>query len=308
MITVIIPCYNEELTIGKTIQELKSLGENNLEIIVVDNSSTDSTAALARNFGAKVIKEPIKGKGRAFRRGLSAMDKSTSIICLIDGDNTYGVEKLSDAKNLILDEGFEMVVGSRKKAESLISLEYRAGHQFGNFIFTRVNKLLFNSNINDSLSGWRVMSQKFALSFFGGNSNFELEMELNVHAFRLGVPVTSVDVQYRNRPKNSVSKLNTIRDGYAIFRKTIQLFKQERPKVAYSLLGLPFLLVGIILFNRAFFNFILTGTVEYLPSLVVSVICILITFSFWITGTILENNLKTRLDFARFIYNYKDRA
>lgn len=304
MITVIIPCYNEELTISKTIHELKSLGRNDLTIVVVDNASTDGTALIAKECGVKVLKEPLRGKGRAFRRGLSSLDKSTSIVALIDGDNTYGIESLLEASNLVSNEGYEMVVGVRTTDETSSSLEYRLGHRFGNFLFTNMNKLLFKSTIGDSLSGWRVMSRQFALSFFGGNSNFELETELNVHAFRLDVPVACVKILYRSRPYNSTSKLNTFKDGLAIFQRVIQLFKQERPKVAYFILSLPFLLGGLILFNRAFFNFLDTGLVEFLPSLVVSVSCFIITLSLWVTGTILDNNLKTRLDLARLIYHY----
>jgi len=304
MITVIIPCHNEELTIAKTIQELMNLEIGDLDIVVVDNASTDGTALIAKQCGARVVREPFKGKGRAFRKGLYCIDRSTSVIFLIDGDNTYGTESLPEATNLIKNEGYEMVVGVRTIADNSSTLEYRVGHKIGNYFFTSLNKLLFRSKIGNSLSGWRVMSRQFAQSFFGGNSNFELEMELNVHAFRLDVPVTCVKTLYTGRPQNSISKLHTFKDGLAIFKRVIQLFKQERPRAAYTLISLPFLLGGIILFNRAFFNYLETGLVEFLPSLVVSGTCLILTLSLWVTGTILEHNLNTRLDIARLIYHY----
>jgi len=304
MITVIIPCHNEALTISKTIDELRSLGRSDLSIVVVDNSSTDGTKLIAQECGVKVLNEPLRGKGRAFRRGLSGLSKSTSVVALIDGDNTYGIESFLAAINLVLNEGYEMVVGVRTIDGNSSSLEYRLGHRFGNLLFTKINQLLFKSTIEDSLSGWRVMSRKFALSFFGGNSNFELEMELNVHAFRLKVPVACVKILYRGRPQNSISKLNTFKDGIAIFRRVIQLFMQERPKVAYSILLIPFLFGGLILFYRAFFEYLNTGLVEFLPSLVVSVGSLIVALSLWVTGIILDNNLKTRLDLSRSIYHF----
>jgi len=108
MITVIIPCHNEELTIAKTIQELMNLEIGDLDIVVVDNASTDGTALIAKQCGARVVREPFKGKGRAFRKGLYCIDRSTSVIFLIDGDNTYGTESLPEATNLIKNEGYFM--------------------------------------------------------------------------------------------------------------------------------------------------------------------------------------------------------
>ena len=303
MLTVIIPCFNEELTVGKTIDTIKASVKKNLKIIVVDNGSTDKTSTIARKHGAKVVVEPMKGKGHAFRRGLLNIDHKTKYVGLIDGDATYGTTPLLTATKLISEFGFEMVIGTRTLTNTFDAGTYRTGHKFGNFLFTKLNRVLFKSDVEDALSGWRVMSKSFALSFFGGNSNFELETELNVHAFRLGVRVANVSVDYNSRPANSNSKLNTIKDGLLIFLKHLRLWREERPRFAYNILALPFLFVGGALFNRALSNFIESGIVSHFPSLIVAVGFFVISLSLTIAGIILENNLLIRTQLARFVYN-----
>jgi len=303
VLTVIIPCFNEELTVGKTIKDIKAAGGKKLRVIVVDNGSTDKTSSVALKHGAEVVTEPMKGKGYAFRRGLLSIDQKTRFIGLIDGDATYDTTSLLTAVKLISDSGYEMVIGNRTPINTFNVDVYRTGHKFGNFLFTKLNRVLFKSDVEDALSGWRVMSKNFALSFFGGNSNFELETELNVHAFRLGVKITNIKVGYKSRPVNSSSKLNTFKDGMLIFMKHLRLWREERPKVAYNIMAIPILIIGGVLFNRSLSNYIDSGIVTHFPSLIVAVGLFIISLSLVLAGIILENNLLVRTQFARFVYN-----
>jgi len=301
MISVIIPCLNEELSIADTIKELKSSSVYALEIIVVDNGSTDKTFEVACALGVEVIREPKQGKGFAFRRGLSRVSESSEAIFMIDGDSTYSPAKLDLAHKLIVEMGFDMVVGTRV-VSSGNDHAYRFGHRTGNRLLTWISKFTFGSEIEDSLSGWRMFSRGFALSFLGGASRFELEAELNAHAFHLKAAVCNIDVEYRERLEGSFSKLDTFRDGLRILKRKIALWRNERPFRAYSSFAFPWILVSTTLLIRALDSYFTTGLVPKFPSLIVSVGGFIIAVNLWAAGMILERTNLQRVAFARYVY------
>lgn len=301
MITAIIPCLNEEKSIASTVLEIKKASKLVKEIIVVDNGSSDNTVEVARRAGAKIIYEPIRGKGYAFRRGLTAVSSNSKLVFLVDGDSTYSVSKIDDAAELILVSGFDMVVGERVD-EGEVSKTYRYGHRIGNRALSTLQRLIFSTPIRDSLSGWRMFSRGFAMSFQGGASSFELEAELNAHAFQLKTSVANIKVGYRERKFGSVSKLRTFEDGWRIFRRNLGLWRSERPLRAYTTMSIPWTLLGIFLLARALESYVDTGLVPKFPSLIVSVGSFLIASNLWIAGVILERTNLQRTAFARYIY------
>jgi glycosyltransferase involved in cell wall biosynthesis len=301
MITVIIPCLNEEKSIATTLREIKKSSNLIGEIIVVDNGSTDKTVTVAKNAGATIVHEPIRGKGFAFRKGLSLVNAESKLIFLVDGDATYSVERIDEAADLVLNSGFDMVVGQRVDERS-DSNPYRFGHRFGNRFLSALQKIIFRSQIQDSLSGWRMFSRGFALSFQGGASRFELEAELNAHAFHLKTSVANIEVLYRDRKFGSVSKLRTYGDGWRILRRNLGLWRSERPLIAYSIISIPWLITGVVLLTRALGSYVDTGLVPRFPSLIVSVGSFLIASNLWLAGVILERTNLQRTAFARYVY------
>lgn len=300
MINVIIPCLNEELSIEATIRALQSIKNLISQIIVVDNGSSDRTASIAKRCGAKVVFEQTKGKGFAFRRGLTMIEPNCEIVFLIDGDNTYGVEQISRAADLISNYGIDMVVGSRTKTKNETS--YRFGHQFGNRALSYFQNLIFGTNIEDTLSGWRLMSRGFALSFPSGASKFELEAELNSHAFHLSSSVSNLPISYIPRVEGSISKLKTYSDGLRILRRLLNLWRNERPRMAYSFFSIPWLILSAVLFERVLAGYLDSGLVPKFPSLIVAVGSFIICSNFWLAGIILENTNLQRAALARFIF------
>lgn len=303
-IAAIIPCLNEEASIATTIQAIKvELPE--CRIIVVDNGSSDNTTQKALAAGAEVIHEPQKGKGFAVRRGFDHLTQDLDVIFLVDGDSTYEITPINIGISKIVNEGFDMVVGKRivdKHASNVSSQEYRLGHSTGNALLSLLFTKLFQVKLTDTLSGWRLFSPGFVRSFTGGASGFEIEAELNVHAFTLAAAVTEIPVRYFERIEGSESKLRTYQDGWKILRRNYSLYRSERPSVAFNLLALPWMSVSAFLGFRVISDYLSTNLVPKFPSLIASVGAFTIASNLWVTGMILERVRLQRVAFTRFQY------
>ena len=302
---VVIPCLNEAESIRATIQEIRSVLPSAI-IAVVDNGSTDKMVEVAKSENVLVWKEPLKGKGYAVRNGFMRIPDSCDTVFITDGDDTHSIAPLVEALKLVRESGYDMVVGRRSpiaESGSTRSESFRFGHSFGNTLLTRTFRTLFPVPINDTLSGWRVMSRGFVISFTGGDSGFEIETELNAHAFLLKCPVAEVVVPYRGRGEESFSKLRTYRDGFRILRKNLKLFRSERPYIAFSITAMPWAILSAILLLRSLVDYFDTGLVPRFPSLVASVGSFLVAALLWVTGMILERVRISREAFARYIYS-----
>lgn len=301
----IIPCLNEEASIVETINSIKIIVPD-IDIWVIDNKSSDNTVDLAISAGAKVIKCEQTGKGFAIRKAFTLVDKNYHAIFMVDGDSTYSINSLPEAIKLVTDYGYDMVVGQRidssGKQQNRIA-KYRFGHKTGNKILSLLFSSLFGIQLSDIFSGWRVFSPGFVKSFMGGNSGFEIEAELNTHAFTLSAAVAEVSVEYFGRKVGTKSKLKTYPDGFRIIRKQLSLFRNEKPLLAFSMLSIPWIFAAGILFNTVINEYLQTGLVPKFPSLIAATGMSILAGLLWIAGVILERVRLLRVYQARTIYS-----
>jgi glycosyltransferase involved in cell wall biosynthesis len=305
----IIPCLNEELGIVDTIKSIKQVIPS-IDIWVIDNMSSDRTSELAISLGAKIIKCNQRGKGFALRRAFTLVDSKYKAIFVVDGDSTYSIDSLPKALELVTSDGFDMVIGQRFDSTSTQKnrmKKYRIGHKTGNRVLSFLFRVLFNVKISDVFSGWRVFSPGFIKSFMEGNSGFEIEAELNTHAFVLSAAVTQIDVEYSGRKIGSMSKLRTYSDGSKIVRKQLKLFRNEKPLLAFSILAAPWLIISGLLFNRVLNEYLATGLVPKFPSLIAATGLFILAGLLWIAGIILERVRLLRVYQTRAIYSQYSR-
>jgi glycosyltransferase involved in cell wall biosynthesis len=303
-VCVILPCFNEDLTLPSMVKQIKRISPK-IEILVVDNSSTDDTFSIALKLGVNVVRENTKGKGYAVKKGFSSLSSYCQVVVLVDSDDTYDISNLSDAIKLVNDYGYDMVVGTRVSkgySENQRSSVFRAGHKIGNLMFSKLSQILHPSGVIDSLSGFRVLSRNFVESFSGGASEFEIEAELNAHASFMKASVQNIEIGYQGRVIGSVSKLRTYRDGYKIFKMNFKIFRTYRPKLAYSLLALFWLFVSLSLGIEPVKIYFETGFVPKFPSLITSVGAFIVSIQLWNTGMVLERINVAHLSQSRNAY------
>ena len=296
-VAVIIPCYNEEASVARVIDVFRSTMPQ-ARIVVIDNASTDRTAAIAKAQGAEVITEPRKGKGNAVRRAFADVDADAYVMA--DGDGTYDATAAPAMVDLLFAQGLDMVIGVRDHAGQQGA--YRRGHVLGNQLLSRTFERLFDFPMTDTLSGYRVMSRRFVKSFVFGRSGFEIEAELNVHAAVLGANYAEVTTTYGRRDEDSPSKLRTYRDGVRILRRQLRLFRDLKPARAFALLAVPWLIAAIALITPPVVGYFETGLVARFPSLIAGVGCLLVAVQVTIAGLILDRVALARLDAIRLRY------
>jgi glycosyltransferase involved in cell wall biosynthesis len=295
-IAVILPCYNEEAAIGKTVRDFHAALPG-AKIYVYDNNSRDQTAAVAREAGAIVRTELRQGKGNVMRRMFA--DVEADIYVLADGDDTYDASVAPALIKKLVEEGLDIVTGRRVHTEAAA---YRAGHVFGNRMLTGLTAMMFNVKLGDTLSGYRVMSRRFVKSFPFTAEGFGIETELTVHAVRLQMPMAEVDTAYKERPAGSVSKLSTYRDGFKILFTIAQMLREERPLLFFSAIGAVFALIAAILGASIVIEFVKTGLVPRLPTALLATGLMVIAFLSVMSGLILDTVTRGRWANKRLAY------
>lgn len=295
-IAVLIPCYNEEMTVGKVVSDFRAALPN-ARIFVYDNNSSDRTYEEAEKAGATVRRERRQGKGNVVRRMFADID--ADIYVLVDGDDTYDAAMAPRVVETMWETGMDMVncrrVGNAAGA-------YRPGHQFGNVVLTSLVSAVFGREFKDMLSGYKVFSRRYVKSFAALATGFEIETELTVHALELGMPTAEMDTPYNERPQGSVSKLRTFRDGFRILSTIVILIRDERPLQFFSLLALLLLLGSFFLSIPIFATYIETGLVPRLPTAVLATgLSILGAISFF-CGLILDTVTLGRREAKRMWY------
>ena len=263
-IAVLIPCYNEEKTIGKVIDDLKAVLPNAV-IYVYDNNSTDKTAAIAKEHGAVLRQEYQQGKGNVIRRMFREIDALAYL--LVDGDDTYPAESAPEMARLVLEKNIDMVIGDRLSS-TYYSENKRPFHNFGNSFVRRSINTLFHSDVKDIMTGYRAFSYLFVKSFPVLSKGFEIETEMTIHCLDKNMSMANVVIEYRDRPDGSVSKLNTVSDGLKVIRIILSLYKNYRPLAFFGFFAAVLALISVIGMIPILIEYLETGLVPRFPTLI----------------------------------------
>lgn len=295
-LAVIIPCYNEEVAIGRVVADLRA-SLPAARIVVFDNNSRDATAERARAAGAEVRDERRQGKGHVIRRAFA--DIEADIYLLVDGDDTYDAAAAPAMVALLTEQRLDMVTAVRADAAAAA---YRRGHRFGNRALTGAVRAIFGAGVSDMLSGYRAFSRRFVKSFPGNASGFETETEFTVHALELRLPIGEVAAPYKERPQGSASKLRTYSDGVRIARTIVLLIKEERPLQFFALVGAVLLVLGLALGIPVVLEFLRTGLVPRLPTALAATGLVLLSFLSAGSGLVLDSVARGRREQKRLAY------
>lgn len=289
-VAVIIPCYNEAVTIAKVVADFRSALPG-APIYVYDNNSSDETAKLAKESGAIVRHEPRQGKGNVVRQMFRDIDADCYL--MVDGDDTYPAEAAAALAAPILSGEADMTVGDRLSNGTYAEQNKRAFHGFGNDLVRTMIRWIYGYSFDDVMTGYRAMSRPFVKTFPVLSEGFQIETELSIHAVDRRWRIADVPIDYRDRPEGSESKLDTVGDGVKVVCAIASLFKNYRPLKFFSLIALILALVGLILGLPVIGEFFATGLVPRLPTAVLAVAFMFLCGLSLATGLILDNVAKT---------------
>lgn len=288
-IAVIIPCYNEALTIGKVVDDFKrELPE--ATIYVYDNNSSDETSKIAAEHGAVVRFESRQGKGNVVRQMFRDIDADCYL--MVDGDDTYPAEAAHDLCDPILNGTADMTVGDRLSNGTYGEENKRPFHGFGNNLVRAMIKWIYGFSFDDVMTGYRAMSRPFVKTFPVLSEGFQIETELSIHAVDRRWRIVDVPVIYRDRPEGSESKLNTVSDGIKVILMIGTLFKDYRPLKFFTLVALLLLIIGLILGVPVIWEFQATGLVARFPTAILALGFVFLSCLSLVTGFILDSVAK----------------
>lgn len=241
---VLIPCYNEALTIKSVIEDFKKTMPH-AEIYVYDNNSTDDTAKIAKQAGAIVRYEHKQGKGNVVRSMFREIEADCYI--MVDGDDTYPASFGPKLEALVLNKEADMAVGDRLSS-TYFTENKRPFHNFGNVLVRKLTNLVFKGNVNDIMTGARAFSRDFVKAFAVLSKGFEIETEMTAFALSNNFAIKEIPIEYKDRPDGSESKLNTYSDGFKVLKTIGKLFAYNRPMLFFSLISLLLLILSLVLY------------------------------------------------------------
>ena len=303
-IAVLIPCYNEAVTIRKVVEDYRRVLPEAV-IYVYDNNSTDNTAAIAAEAGAVVRHEYQQGKGSVIRRMFREIDAKCYL--MVDGDDTYPAEYAPEMARLVLERQADMVVGDRLSA-TYFTENKRPFHNFGNRLVRWSINALFGSSIRDIMTGYRAFSYQFVKSFPVLSKGFEIETEMSIHAIDKNMRLETVVIQYRDRPEGSESKLNTYSDGFKVLRTIARLYRNYKPLAFFGLLALLLAVIAAVMFVPVLLEYFRTGLVARFPTLIVSGFVAIAAILSLFSGLILQTMVhKNRQDFEMQLISLRER-
>lgn len=285
-IAVLIPCLNEESTIGKVLSDFRNELPD-AELYVFDNKSTDSTASIARQYGATVIKEARQGKGFVIESMFRRIKADYYV--MVDGDDTYPAGKVHELLKPVIDGDADMIVGARLSQYTKDS--FRPFHVTGNNLVRWMINSIFQADLKDILSGYRVFNGRIRQCIPVISSGFEIETEITIQMLYYKLKILEIQVPYKERPYGSESKLNTYKDGFRVIWKIFQLFRTVKPLAFFGGMGLVFFALGILSGIPPVYGFIASGYTEVkrFPLAILATGLMILSFSSIFLGILLHS-------------------
>lgn len=288
-IAVIIPCYNEAITIAKVIDDFKRELPT-ADIYVYDNNSSDDTAKIAKEHGAIVRTETRQGKGRVVRQ--MTRDITADYYVMVDGDDTYPAEAVHDLLKPLRNNMADMTIGDRLSNGSYGDENDRAFHGLGNNLVRWLIKMIYKFNFNDVMTGYRAYNTVFAKALPILSPGFQIETELSIHAVDKSWRIVEVPIDYRDRPEGSESKLSTFGDGMKVIMMIMSLFKEYRPLMLFGIIAIVCFILGLACGIPVIIDYVNTGLVERFPTAILALGFMLFALLNLITGWILSSVVK----------------
>ena len=288
-VAVLIPCYNEAVTIGKVVDDFRRVLPE-ATVYVYDNNSSDGTGEIARDHGAVVRAERRQGKGNVVRQMMRDIDADYYL--MVDGDDTYPAEAAPELLAPLVADEADMVVGDRLSNGTYGEENDRAFHGFGNDLVRVLIKWIYGFEFSDVMTGYRAYNAVFAKTMPVLSPGFEIETELSIHAVDKRWRIAEVPIDYRDRPEGSESKLDTFSDGCKVLLMILSLFKDYRPLALFSWVSLLFCVLGLVAGVPVIAEFLATGLVPKLPSALLAVALVFIGILSFTCGLILDTVVK----------------
>ncbi len=290
-IAVLIPCYNEEVTIEKVVRDfLRELPD--ATVYVYDNNSKDRTYEIASSIDPErvvVRREPRQGKGNVIRSMFRQINADCYV--MVDGDDTYPAEHAQELVDAVLVDGYDMVIGDRLST-SYFTENKRPFHNLGNVMVKKLVNRLFKGQVRDIMTGYRAFSRDFIKNTPILSDGFEVETEMTIHALDKRFALKEVPIQYRDRPEGSVSKLNTVRDGLRVLKTIFVMCRDYKPILFFGTSAAVLFLAGIGFFIPSLVDYFQWGYVNHEPSLIFSVLLFLASIISFVAGNILAVIIK----------------
>ena len=288
-VAVLIPCYNEELTIEKVVKDFKKeLPE--ADIYDYDNNSKDKTAEIAKNAGAIVRRENRQGKGNVVRTMFREIDADYYV--MVDGDDTYPAEFVHQLMEPVINNEADMTIGDRLSNGTYQEQIKKNFHEFGNNIVRGSINLLFKCKLKDIMTGYRVFSKTFVKNMPVMSPNFELETEMTLFALDKRYRIKEIPIVFRERPEGSESKINTFSDGFKVLKTIMKMFKDFKPRQFFWSIALIFIIIGLIIGIPVIVEFAKTGYITKLPSAVLATGVMIFSLIIAQCGVVLDTVVK----------------
>lgn len=289
-VAVLIPCYNEEITVGKVVDDFRRVLPQ-ASIYVYDNNSSDRTSEIAREHGAIVRFEPRQGKGNVVRSMFREVEADYYL--MVDGDDTYPAEAAPELLAPLMEGRADMTVGDRLSNGSYGEENDRAFHGFGNDLVRWLIKVIYGFAFDDVMTGYRAFNRVFVKTMPVMSEGFQIETEISIHAVDRRWRVVDVPIDYRDRPEGSESKLSTFNDGAKVLMAITSLFKDYRPLAFFGWAALILVVLGIIAGIPIIVEFARTGLVPRLPTALLAVAIVILAGLSLTIGLVLDTVAKS---------------
>ena len=307
-VALILPAYNEELTIEATVRAFH-MALPGAAIWVVNNRSSDATEGIARTTLSSlgclggVLNESRKGKGNAVRRAF--LEINADLYVLADADLTYPADRVRDLLAPVLEGRADMVVGDRHSAGHYAAENKRALHGVGNRLVRNLVNSLFNAELADIMSGYRVFNRRFVKNYPILVEGFEIETDMTLHALDKRYRIIEIPIEYKDRPKGSVSKLNTFSDGARVLFVIMQILRYYKPFVFFGWLSILFFLAGLTAAVPVIQDWIQYQYIRHVPLAILATGLEIVAALMFGVGLILDSIVyQKRLDNERQILNF----